>query len=159
MLGGWGEVTGWSSGRQMREDLKEEGGGLSSEPPRCLLQLPVQDASGRPDWPDRKSPASAGNCGGGRKGHVTSTHHQLFPNLVSTARLAPGSFPSFPRFQGRLVLQWGRRPRGRVTDSQADLRLLGSDKEAKLRPTRAHRRASPLMKSTCISEFSPEPKN
>lgn len=81
----------------MREDLKEEGGGLSSEPPRCLLQLPVQDASRRPDWPDRKSPASAGNCGGGRKGHVTSTHHQLFPNLVSTARLAPGSFPQFPK--------------------------------------------------------------
>lgn len=54
------------------------------------------------------------------RGHVTSTHYQLSQILLAQLA-APGSFPSFPRFQGRLVLEWGRHPRGRVTDSQADL--------------------------------------
>lgn len=79
----------WLVGRLMREELMR-GWGFSSEPPRCLFQLPVQDASRRPDWPDRKS-RHLGTVEGKRACDLHSP--SAFPNLVSTASWLRGHFP------------------------------------------------------------------
>lgn len=76
------------------------------------------DAGGRLDRPDRKS----WHLGTGEGKRACDLHSPpALPNLVSAASRLSGSFPTFPRLRERLVVHWGHHPKGRVTDSKADL--------------------------------------
>jgi len=88
------------------------------------------------------------------RGHVTSTHHQLSQISLERRQPAPGSFPHFPKAPGEIS-----PPVGAVIqeDGWQIHRLIwpirpGSGAQSS--EPRAHRRTSPLMKSTCITEFN-----